>query len=1007
MVALLCMAIPLFVYGAKQSWGHTENKVADWVPKNFPETQQLIEFGRIFGANEILLISWDDCTLDSPLIKEFQEKLLSPQLASDGTEQVFYSKVITSQYVYDILSRDYMGLGDAEILERMKGFLVSSDYSKTCLIALLSKEGRKYRSDAINGLWKIAESIGLDMSTFHAAGPSLDSVAIDAMCHLHLIEMNVASYIIGIIISYLCFRSWRAAFTVFLVSFMNQQMCLALIYWLHIQFDSILMLSVNLTFVLSMSAGIHLTNYYRDAISRLEDPRDAMFSALKTALVPTFISVITTIAGLLSFLSSQLIPILKFGIISSISLAISVTIILIFLPIYYISFPITSWQNLAMRKKSRWELGKILEGIFYPWVNRAPHLVLAVSFVIVCICFCGAAQIRTRIGLHSMLRSYTQPIKDYTWVEDQFGPMIPVEVMFTWPKGEDEQVFDRLCFVRDVSEKIKSDMPDVSIISIANFIPDIPAYGARTATARRLITRKADSVKEGLTQSGYFKELDDVQYWRITVRTYAMKEIDYGPIIQQIKDIVKGEIEKIGKDDLSAPVVETVSPVTAANEEISVSDTASGETSMLPKGEIIEQELNKIKENADRFNTAVEDVVPINDNVQTVAGTPDAEQNAAPAENVVQTPQQPLVNETLPAEESVPTLNDQEALLNDIPTLPEDVIAAPDIPEDVVAVPDIPVDDAAIPEDNAIPTLPEDIVAVPDVPVDNAAIPEEGDAAIPVDDAAAIDGNVIPDIVVDESVSPDLPTETIEDNSIDNPDISNNSEMPDNPETSADPETVSKKTPPPLTMPDFFVTGGVPVVYKAQNQLLDDLKVSFLTAFIIIGLILVCLFRSYRCGLLAVYPSLLPVIIVFGIVGWLGIHVEMGTMLTGSAALGIAVDNTVHFITWYRIGYLRGMDRKESTQLAYRKCGSAMFQTSSVCSLGLVTYMLSPFIPTIYFSFFMCALLFFALFSDLTVLPAILLTDWGKIFLRAIKRPELETTEDAQPQSEAFDSPNN
>ena len=175
----------------------------------------------------------------------------------------------------------------------------------------------------------------------------------------------------------------------------------------------------------------------------------------------------------------------------------------------------------------------------------------------------------------------------------------------------------------------------------------------------------------------------------------------------------------------------------------------------------------------------------------------------------------------------------------------------------------------------------------------------------------------------------------------------------------------------------------------------------FLTAFIIIGLILICLFRSVRCGVLAVYPSLLPVIFVFGIVGWIDLRVEMGTMLTGSAALGIAVDNTVHFITWYRIGHQRGMDRKEATRLAYRKCGSAMFQTSSVCSLGLVTYMVSPFIPTIYFSFFMCALLFSALFSDLTVLPAILLSAWGKIFLRSVKSAEPETTEDVQPQADS------
>ena len=995
MVALLLAVLPFIIYGAKKSWEHLENNVTDWIPEKFEETKLLKEFGRIFNANEVLVISWEDCTLDSPQLIEFQKKLRSPQPTASGKELVLYREVVTGKDFLDKLTAsnaqlpESSQLSESEIIERMKGFLVSTDYSKTCLIAMLSDDGRKNRTDAINGLWKIAESVGLDLSTFHAAGPSLDPIAINNICRTRLIEMNAASYLIGIIISFLCFRSWRAAITVFLVSFMNQQMCLALIYWLNyfikgydihldglnFQFDSILMLSVNLTFVLSMSAGIHLTNYYRDAIARLEDPRDAMFSALKTALVPTFISIITTIAGLLSFLNSQLVPIRKFGVVSSVALAISVCVILIFLPIYYNAFPITLWKNVKY-KNSKWELANILERGFYPWVSRSPYMVLTVSLVIAIFSFWGANRIQTSIGLHSMLRSYTQPIRDYKWVEDKFGPIIPVEVMFTWPQGENEQIFDRLCFVRDVTDKLKSNIKDVGIISIANFISDLPPKEAKSeyVAAKRIFNRKIDVAKKGFAESGYFKEQDGNQYWRITVRTYAMRQVEYDPIIKQIKQIVDEQINTTGQNALSAPAVKTADPVTAANKDIFVSTTVSGESSIRPQGEIIEQELNKIKENADKFNAPLSDGDPFRINAKTGVVTPKAEQKSAvPSENVVEKSEQPTADETPSAEEAVPVLPDDSSPLNDVPALPEDALA----------VPDIPVDDAA--------AIPVDNDASLGISVDDAAaIPVDDDASlgITVDDAAAIpvDGDAMPDIVVDSDANPESPAKS-------NAERSNEA-----PVTSSKSETTIKKTAPlPLTKPEFIVTGGVPVFSKAQNQLLDDLRVSFLTAFLIIGLILVCLFRSFRCGTLAVYPSLLPVIFVFGLVGWSGLRVEIGTMLTGSAALGIAVDNTVHFITWYRIGHQRGMDRKESTQLAYRKCGSAMFQTSSVCSLGLVTYMISPFIPTIYFSFFMCALLFSALFSDLTVLPAILLSGWGKIFLRSVKSTEpaeSETTEE-------------
>ena len=179
----------------------------------------------------------------------------------------------------------------------------------------------------------------------------------------------------------------------------------------------------------------------------------------------------------------------------------------------------------------------------------------------------------------------------------------------------------------------------------------------------------------------------------------------------------------------------------------------------------------------------------------------------------------------------------------------------------------------------------------------------------------------------------------------------------------------------------FFVTGGVPLVYRAQNQLLLDLKSSFLTAFIIILVILMILFRNPLAGLYAVYVSVLPCLVIFGLVGWLGITIEMGTMLTGSAALGISVDNAVHFKTWFCLGYARTKSRRKAVELAYRQCGPAMFQTSMVCSLGLVAYMISPFIPTIYFSFFMFALLSTALICDLTILPALMVTRAANCFL--------------------------
>ena len=117
---------------------------------------------------------------------------------------------------------------------------------------------------------------------------------------------------------------------------------------------------------------------------------------------------------------------------------------------------------------------------------------------------------------------------------------------------------------------------------------------------------------------------------------------------------------------------------------------------------------------------------------------------------------------------------------------------------------------------------------------------------------------------------------------------------------------------------DAYLTGGIPLVYKAQHQILSDLMYSFLTAFVIITVILIIVLRSVRAGLVAMIPNVFPPLVVFGAMGWLGYSIEIGSVMTASVALGIAVDDTLHFLTWYRRGTKEGLSRFSSIRFAFR-----------------------------------------------------------------------------------------
>ena len=174
--------------------------------------------------------------------------------------------------------------------------------------------------------------------------------------------------------------------------------------------------------------------------------------------------------------------------------------------------------------------------------------------------------------------------------------------------------------------------------------------------------------------------------------------------------------------------------------------------------------------------------------------------------------------------------------------------------------------------------------------------------------------------------------------------------------------------------------GGVPLVHKAQHQLMDDLIHSFLVAFGIIALIMTLVLRSVRAGLVSMIPNVFPALVVFGMMGWAGFEIEVGSMLTATAALGIAVDDTLHFIAAFGRSIRAGQSRRDAILSAYHRCGAAMIQTSLICGLGLLVFTFSPFAPIARFGWLMGAMLGTALVGDLIILPAVLIGPIGRLF---------------------------
>lgn len=185
-------------------------------------------------------------------------------------------------------------------------------------------------------------------------------------------------------------------------------------------------------------------------------------------------------------------------------------------------------------------------------------------------------------------------------------------------------------------------------------------------------------------------------------------------------------------------------------------------------------------------------------------------------------------------------------------------------------------------------------------------------------------------------------------------------------------------------------TGLVPLVYKAQHSLLDGLILGFISDFAIIVLVMILLCRAASAGLVLLLPAAFPAVVVFGGMGWGNallqsfgtgnLLIDIGTVMAPCVALGVTVDDVVHFMLWFRRGISDGMNRKEATMLAYKGCARAMYQSWGVIGIGLSVFSLSPFGPTQRFGHMMLAMLTVALVGNLVLLPALLAGPLGDIF---------------------------
>jgi len=167
-------------------------------------------------------------------------------------------------------------------------------------------------------------------------------------------------------------------------------------------------------------------------------------------------------------------------------------------------------------------------------------------------------------------------------------------------------------------------------------------------------------------------------------------------------------------------------------------------------------------------------------------------------------------------------------------------------------------------------------------------------------------------------------------------------------------------------------TGIVAIFFKTVPNALSSMRKSYIIALFVITLLMILLIGRVRIGLLSMIPNLAPILLTMGIMGAFHLRMNIFTMLVGSISIGLAVDDTIHFMHNFRRYYEESGDPKKAVYETLHTTGRAMLVTSIVLSLGFAIFIFATVRNLFEFGLLTAFTIMMALIADYFIAPALM-----------------------------------
>ncbi|MDX5436318.1 MAG: MMPL family transporter, partial [Pontibacter sp.] len=169
------------------------------------------------------------------------------------------------------------------------------------------------------------------------------------------------------------------------------------------------------------------------------------------------------------------------------------------------------------------------------------------------------------------------------------------------------------------------------------------------------------------------------------------------------------------------------------------------------------------------------------------------------------------------------------------------------------------------------------------------------------------------------------------------------------------------------------LTGSALLLDKNNEYVTGNMMQGLLIAFGVIAVIVGIIFRSLRMVVISLIPNIIPLLMIGGIMGFMGINMTVSVSIIFTIAFGIAVDDTIHFLSKLKLELMAGKSLPYAIKRTFISAGKAIIITSCILVAGFLTLIMSTFDATYYVGLFVSLTLVFAVVADLFLLPVLLL----------------------------------